>query len=197
MDAHPIFDGFHTQIVGRPVGYSATNASPGQPHAEACGVMVSSLVPLSGRRSSKLSTPDNESFVKQPSRFQVANQCSNRLITFQRISSMIHNIAMSIPGLTAAVIQLDHANPSLHKSPSDQTSVSEFTTAILSPSRFRFATDVKGFLSLRLHAVGNFQRLNPGLELQILWTLLKMLLIHSLHQIQQTALRRTTYRRIL
>ena len=102
---------------------------------------------------------------------------------------MVHDVAVSIPRLSAAIKHLNHPHSTFDHATSNQAAIGKLTAAIILASRFGFTSDIKRFLSFGLHPIRDFQRLYASFQLSILRTLFQMLLIHLLHQIQQATLR--------
>src|SRR5262249_61671517 len=74
--------------------YLATSdSSPRHPHRKAPRVVIASGAFLIERSSAKLSAPNNQGRIKQPSRFQVLEQSSNRPI---RACAHLRVIALDI-----------------------------------------------------------------------------------------------------
>ena len=99
-------------------------------------MMIAALVALSRWSSSEFSTPDNQRLIEQSASFQVANQCGNWLIALQGIAPVIHDVAMSIPGLTTAIKHLHHPHATFHHPSSNEAAIGKFTAAIILASRF-------------------------------------------------------------
>ena len=102
----------------------------------------------------------------------------------------IFNVAVVIPGLTAAVEDLNHADSPFDKSSGHEAGVVELAFAVKFTGGFGFTGNIKGFLSFGLHAKGDFHGLNTGFELIVPSTLLGMHAIELVDEIQLLALSR-------
>ena len=94
-----VFGDIVAEFVGLTVCQATANSAAGQPAAEGVGVMIASVVTLSGGCASKFRGEDNESFSQQAACLQVLQQCSDGLVNAGGIGGVIiSQIAVSIPG---------------------------------------------------------------------------------------------------
>ncbi len=77
---------------------------------------------------------------------------------------MIGDIAVIIPGLAFAGIDLHDPNAAFDESAGDQAGVIKSASTIEIASGLRLAIEVEDFLRLELHAEGHLHRLDAGFE---------------------------------
>jgi len=189
VDVHPFVDGVYAKLIRRTVDITPFGASTGQPGGEAGVMMVPAFRALGRRGSPELAAPDDERVFQQTSRFEIRDERCDWLIAFAGIPFVVHDVAVSVPGLAAAVVELNHPHASLDQSPRDEAAVGELTAAVRSLSFFRLSGDVECLGRSRLHPVSDFERLNSRLQILVLLAFLKMLLVHRLQQIEKLSLR--------
>ena len=80
VNVHRIADGFETEGVRLSVSAPSFHAAPGKPHEKSVRIMISSRAVFADGRSSKFSSPDNESVVKQATFLEVAEQGGDGLV---------------------------------------------------------------------------------------------------------------------
>ncbi len=146
---------------------AAADAAPGQPHAEAHVIVVATLRAFGGRRPAEFATPDDESVFQQAPRLEVGEQPGDRLVALLCMLAVVGDVAMVVPRLAAAEVDLRHSHAALHQPAGDQAAVGEFAGSVQFAGGLRFAADVERFLRFGLHAVRHLERLNAGFELGV------------------------------
>src|SRR4051794_15608890 len=68
------------KLVGSADDLTAFDSAARHPHRERVRMVVAPVFALRKRRTAKLAAPDNERAVEQATRFQVNQECSNRLV---------------------------------------------------------------------------------------------------------------------
>ena len=132
-----LLDGIEPQFVGGADGLAAFDSSPGQPHAEAERVMVSTQLAqsLTRRRSPKFATPDQQRLVPQAGAFQVRHQGSDRLIRFAGMELVIGDaVVVAVPGIldmAAPGVQLDEPDALFQQPAGNQAFAAEIRGQLL------------------------------------------------------------------
>ena len=116
-------DGFPAEVVGGTVGHATFHTSAGQPHGEAVGVVIAAIVSLSAHesaahldhgRAAELGTANNQGLIEKPARFQILDQSRERLIGIATGFAVKLDIEVMVPGVALGVLDLHHANTTLH-----------------------------------------------------------------------------------
>ena len=111
------------------------------------------------------------------------------MVTFLTLVAVaIFDIAMVIPRLTAAVINLHHANPAFHETASRKAGIGKLPLSIEFSGCLGFLGDIEGFRGFGLHPEGDFKRLDTGFELIVSEPLTRMKIIEPVDQVQLLAL---------
>jgi hypothetical protein len=66
-----VLDGGKSELIRRPDGLAALDASPRHPNAEASRIVIAARSTLAGRRAAELAAPDDERLVEQAAGFEV------------------------------------------------------------------------------------------------------------------------------
>ena len=88
MHRADVFDGMHSQVIGRSVNRTPFDATSGKPDRKPFGMMVASVASRRMRSSTKFTRPDNQRLFKKSSLFQVSDQAGDGLIRIQCILLM-------------------------------------------------------------------------------------------------------------
>ena len=86
-----------------------------------------------------------------------------RSVSRARAMSIL-DVGVVVPRLAVAVEDLDHADAPFDQPPSGQAGLGEVPLAVRLADTDRFAADVKGVLGVRLHPIGDLERLDAGIE---------------------------------
>ena len=73
-DIVSVFNGVKSDFVRRTMSQSAFNSASGEGYRESIWMMIAAVSILKARRSSKLSTDDDERFIEHPALFQISEQ---------------------------------------------------------------------------------------------------------------------------
>ena len=179
VDVDLVLDGLEAELVGRAVDVAALDAAAGQPHREAVVVVVAA-VDLAGvragrrqldrRRAAELAAPDDQRVVEQPALLQVREQAPRwpgRTAPARR-RWLTLEVVVAVPRLTGAVPDLHEAHAALEQPPGDAAAAGPASPGPYSVADvLRLARDVERVGRLRLHAVGQLERLDARFELRI------------------------------
>ena len=203
---HLVLDRREAEFVRRPVHQAPLHASPRQPHGEAVMVVIaaihlarvgSGLRQLDGRRPPEFTSPDHQCFSQQTPLLQVDQQRANRLVALPRQPTVIDlDVVVVVPRLSRAMPQLHVPHPAFDQPAGNQDLPGVRPAAIEIVNVLRLARDVEGVGRLHLHAVGQFERLDPRLQLRLVRPLLGVPAVHPLHQVQLPSLLRSRPPRI-
>ena len=100
----------------------------------------------------------------------------------------VFDIAMVVPGLTAAIEDLDHANSPFDQTTGCEAGISELAFAIKFTGGLGFFGNIKGILGFGLHAKGDFEGLDTRFKLIIAIPLLGMHAVELVDEVQLLAL---------
>jgi len=100
----------------------------------------------------------------------------------------VFDVAVVVPGLAAAIKDLDHANSPFDKSTSGEAGIGELTFAVEFTSGLGFFGNIKGILGFGLHAKGDFEGLDTRFKLIIAIPLLGMHAVELVDEVQLLAL---------
>ena len=80
-----------TEFVRLANANAAFDATSGHPHGETVGIVVTTraLGILSGGLATKLTTPDNQRFIKHATLFEIFEKTCNGLVSFARVKIVI------------------------------------------------------------------------------------------------------------
>ena len=87
--------------------------------------MVAALLPLRGRRPAELAAPDDQRLVQQAALLQVRQQGRDRLVGLPGVVAVVQDVAVVVPRLAVAVIDLRHAHAALRQPAGHQAGVGE------------------------------------------------------------------------
>ena len=89
FDMHAIFDRGRSQLIGFAKTDSAFDSATGQPHRKPIGIVIParSFFILGGRLASKLASPDDQRFIKQPALLQIRESGPRSASLFRRHAS--------------------------------------------------------------------------------------------------------------
>jgi len=122
VDVDFVFHRRESKVVGRSVDGSAFDSAARQPHGETVGVVVSAVATLRCGSSAKLAAPDDERFFKQAALFEISEQLRDRLVNvFAQFLVLCVVLAVGVPGLSVAVVDLHKSHAFFAQSPSQQT----------------------------------------------------------------------------
>ena len=116
-------------VVGRAVAHTGLDPSTGEPHREAAGMVVATVV-LSGQlalavdRPAELAPPDDQGVVEQAALLEVSDQPGDGAIDLLRqLAVVAFDFRVRIPGaaFAAAVEELDEADAALDETPRGKT----------------------------------------------------------------------------
>lgn len=185
MDMDLLVNGGEAEFVGGAVGQATLDAAAGHPDAEAVMVVVASIASLGGGSSAKFTSPEYQGVFEQTALLQVHEQGGDRLITIFRLGAVaFFQIAMVVPGLAIAVVNLNHAHTAFHQSAGGEAGASEVAGAVQVLDRLRLAMRIEGFLGLGLHAIGHLERLDAGVELVVTIPAIAMEAVERVEQIE-------------
>src|SRR5437879_3522601 len=85
-------------VVGRAIGEAALHAAARQPHGVPVRVVVPSVVALGGGCAAKLSPPQYQGILQQPSRLKVLEETCDRLVYLRGIPAVAGpQVAVLVP----------------------------------------------------------------------------------------------------
>ena len=162
MDMNPVLRHVHAVIVRFTVGHTTANPAASQPHAQATGMVVASIVtgtqgPLGIDRTTKLPTPHQDRIIKHSSLFQIPDESCRRLIDIATLPPHgLGQVAMMIPSL---VERLYESHATFCQSPRDQaikgvSTRSRHVLAIHVENMLWFVGKIQQIGDRHLHAVG-------------------------------------------
>ena len=132
------------------------------------------LAPSRRRRAAELAAPDDQRVVEQAARFQIVQQARRSgWSLLLGVVAVVGDVAVIVPRLAVAVVDLHHAHAALDQPAGDQAGVGELARrrrAAASPAVSR--AEVERLLRLELHAEGHLQRRDAGFELLVAAALL-------------------------
>src|SRR3954462_3158918 len=101
-------DGPEAEVIGGPVNMPALHAAAGQPRRETPVIVIATVTALRSRRPAEFTAPEDQRVVEQTTAFQVGQEGGNRLVDVAReVARQFVVIAMRVPGLAVAVVDLD------------------------------------------------------------------------------------------
>ncbi len=177
MDVHRPLHGHAAKVVGRPMHVAALYPPTGQPRGEAPRMMIAPLGPFRPGSPSKFPTPDNQRLIQQAATLEVPDQCGDRPVALLGMLPVIEDIAVIVPGLTTAVVQLHHPHSAFHQSPGHEARIGKLSTAVVRPCRGCFLRYIEDILRRKLQAKGQLQRFDAGFQQFVALALLSMLLV--------------------
>ena len=125
VDMHGVFDRVQAQFVRAAHHLPALNSPPGQPHAEAAGLMVAARLSrlvdlrLAHGGASELPAPDHQRIVQQAPLFQILKQGGRGLIRIVGVFPQpLFDFVVEIP---VGVDERDEAHTPLDQPPGQQT----------------------------------------------------------------------------
>ena len=71
VDVQPVLHGVQADVVGGADGAAAANASAGDPHGEAVGVVVAAVPLFAHGRAAEFAPPDDERVVEEAAPLQI------------------------------------------------------------------------------------------------------------------------------
>ena len=193
-----VFDGLEAELVGRAVDVAALDAAAGQPHREAVVVMVAAVHlalirarsrQLDGRRAAELAAPDDQRVVEHPALFQILQEGADGLVALPAQLAMTGlEVVVIVPGLSLTVPELDEPHAPLQQPPCGQERSGVNARAVKGADVGGLLADVKRLGRLRLHPVGQLERLDPRLELGLVPVPVKVLSIELGQEIELSPL---------
>ena len=121
----------------------------------------------SRRCAAELAAPQDQRFIEQATGLEIADERCDRPVGVLARAMSILDVGVVVPRLAVAVEDLDHADAPFDQPPSGQAGLGEVPLAVRLADTDRFAADVKGVLGVRLHPIGDLERLDAGIELVI------------------------------
>ena len=153
--------------------------------------MVSTVAIFGHRCSAEFATPDDQGIFQQVTLLQILDQSGNRLIHVFGLVGVRLDVAVIIPRLAIAIINLNHPHAAFHQSPRRQAAVSKLACAVGLPDLLGFLTKIKNVLRFCLHPKRHFQRFDSCIQAVILTaSLFEVDLIHLRQQIELLTLGR-------
>ena len=169
------FDGFETEFVGGAVDVAAFHAAARQPHGEAVVVVVATIdlagVGSGGREfddgcAAEFAAPDHEGVVEHAALFEIFEEGADGLVAFAGEAAVVDlDIVVGVPRLAVAVPDLDEADPFFEETAGGEELAALGGVAVKLANGGGFAGDGERVGGLKLHAEGEFVRLDAGLEL--------------------------------
>ena len=101
---------------------------------------------------------------------------------------MVEDLVVAVPGLTCTGPKLDEADSALQQTTRDEGLAAKVVFAIGFAHGFGFLADVEGIGSLHLHAVGQLEALDAGIELLVVLALLEVVFVQCVEQIELATL---------
>src|SRR5580658_1994161 len=116
-----VFHGAESEVVGGAVGGAAADAAAGEEDGEAVVVVVAAVAVFGGGGAAEFDAPENEGIVEQAALFEVAEQGGDGLVDIVGESfggGVV--LAVGVPGLAVAVVDLDEAHAALAEPASEE-----------------------------------------------------------------------------
>ena len=123
---------------------------------------------LDRRRAAEFAAPDHQRVVEHAPLLQIGQQGGDRLVDLAGELAVIRfDVVVVVPRLAGAVPELHEAHAALEEPPGDQRLPAMHAAAIQVAHVLRLAGEVERLGRLGLHAEGQLERLNAGLEPRI------------------------------
>ena len=178
-------------VVGHAIAMAGFYATSGHPHRESVWIVVASVAALEGGGAAEFAAPDDEGFFEETARLEVGEEAGDGAIDFRGEAGMIiGEIFVLIP---IRMSDLDEADTTFTEATSEETLSGEgggvrIIEAVEFFGEGRFAVDVHGIWGLGLHAEGEFEGGDTGLEDGIGGRLGEVLAVDGVEEIELGAL---------
>ena len=177
VDVDRLIYGPEAELVRRAVYVTALHAAAGHPHRESVVVVVATVElarvlsrrgQFDGGRAAELAAPKDERFVQHAALLQVLQQCADRAVALPG-EGLMHRfqVVVIVPRLTGPVPHLHKAHAALHEPPGDEDLPRLRAGTVAIEHVLWFAADVERLRGRRLHAKGQFERLDAGVQLRV------------------------------
>ena len=158
---------------------------------EAQAVVIAALGAFRRRRPAELAAPDDQRVVEQAARLQVRQQRRDRPVALLGVVAVVGDVAVIVPRLAVAVVDLHHAHAALDQPAGDQAGVGELAVAVLLARRGRSRVPrSKASCASPCMRKAISSDCDPRFELLVAAALLQVQLVHLLQQVELRALRR-------
>ena len=196
VQVHLVFDRIPTKFIGCTMDMPSSNPTTRETQGIAVGVMLSSISPLTRRRSPEFAPPDDQRFIKQTTPFEILNERGHRTIGRRRVLSVpLLQLPMLIPiqSVSLTALYLNEPDSSLNHSSRQQTPGSKasrrrIVESVAAPGHIRFPMDLKCLGGSDLHSKSELKALEPSLQNIILPALLLVPSIQLPQQIELSTL---------
>ena len=178
-------------VVGHAIAMAGFYATAGHPHGESVWIVVASVAALEGGGAAEFAAQDDEGFFEETARLEVGEEAGDGAIDFRGEAGMIiGEIFVLIP---IRMSDLDEADTAFTEATSEETLSGEgggvrIIEAVEFFGEGRFAVDVHGIWGLGLHAEGEFEGGDAGLEDGIGGRLGEVLAVDGVEEIELGAL---------
>jgi hypothetical protein len=195
VDGDRILLGLETEFVGRSVDRPAADAAARHPDTKSVGGVIAAVrrvtraVEFDGRGAPKLSAEDDEGIVEHRALLEILKQGRDRLVDLAGEIGVVRlDVVVVVPRLAFAVPQLDVAHAALKQATRDERLAPVGFTPVKVSDMFRLRAQVEGVARLHLHAVGEFECLDAGIELWIAHAITPVFSIQLGQEIELSAL---------
>src|SRR5215470_8315316 len=110
--------------------------------------MIPPILEVSARRlhagsPPKFSANHHQRVFEQPPGLQVAHEGRRGLIRVRGMPAVVHDIAVTVPRLTGAEVNLHHTDAALYKAARHQASPGKVAVAVRGPGRVALLADIE------------------------------------------------------
>lgn len=178
-------------FIGRAVGVAGFSAAAGEPGGEATRVMVAAVLPLGEGGAAEFSAPPDEGVLEEAALFEILQKGGDGLVGGAGVVLVLRHVGVLVPARVdgfVGVVDLDEADAAFGEAAGHETLAAVvvghfFADAIHLFGGFGFAGEVEDVGRIHLHAEGEVEGVDGGVEVLVLLGL-RLLPVELLEEVE-------------